>query len=137
MKAYVIEYGPMRDDPQRFEVQYASDLNPESRYSSRQCAEAACRSLNGFEIRLGTHRCAYAIDCLSDGHFALFCVCHPHCTSTHSSVLVSQHVNGSMRDRVLFPHCRCVFVAAWGLRSDGARGFWKSDLQNSTSTSVT
>ena len=91
MKAYVIEYGSMQDDPQRFEVRYGSDPNPGSQYKLRQVAETASRELNRFEVRAGAHTCAYSVDCLPDGHFALFCVCHPHFVSAQSNVPASKH----------------------------------------------
>lgn len=77
MKAYVVRYRTSPEDSRRIDVMYAPDLSPESRYASRQLAEAACRNLNGFEVRVGMHQCAFSVDPLPDGGFGVHCVCHP------------------------------------------------------------
>lgn len=85
MKAYVIVYGPRQEDSRQIEVVYGADPNPELRYESRHLAEAACRKLNHFGVRVGAHHCAFAVDHLPGDDFGVFCVCHPHWIAAHSS----------------------------------------------------
>ncbi len=95
MKAYVIEYGSLWEDPRLVEVRYGSELSIESRYVSRQIAEAACRKLNRFGVRVGAHHCAFSVDALPEGDFALFCVCHPRYLAARSSLFVVQRAEES------------------------------------------
>jgi hypothetical protein len=41
-------------------------------------AEVNCLALNQrLSIGVGTHRCSFAVDALSEGGFGIICVCHP------------------------------------------------------------
>lgn len=92
MKAYVVEFGSMLQDPRRFEVRYGLEPNSQSEYASRKLAEAAIEKLNRFEVRVGAHHCAFTVDALPDGMFGVFCVCHPLCTPANSSVFSLQEL---------------------------------------------
>jgi hypothetical protein len=85
MKAYVIEYGLRLENPQTIEVVYGNDPDTRSRYETFQEAEATCRNLNLFEVRVGQHQCAFSVDSLPGGDFGVFCICHPQCQRARCS----------------------------------------------------
>ena len=93
MKAYVIEYGPRLEDTRQILVVYGPDPKPELKYATRQAAEAICRKLNLFEVRVGRHQCAFSVDQMPDGDFGIFCVCHPRHFAARSSVFPLRFVS--------------------------------------------
>ena len=58
-------------------IQYGGEPAPESRYKSRELAAADCIRLNQTSFEAGSHCCAFAVDQLPEGDFAIFCACHP------------------------------------------------------------
>jgi len=76
MKAYAISYG--LDLNSQTNIQYGSHPTPDSRYSTREQAAIDCVRLNESDIYAGSHRCAFAVDKLSDGGYGIICACHPH-----------------------------------------------------------
>jgi hypothetical protein len=70
MKTYVLDHAT--------DLQYGPYPTPESRYTTRAMAEVNCLALNQrLSIGVGTHRCSFAVDALSEGGFGIICVCHP------------------------------------------------------------
>jgi hypothetical protein len=40
-------------------------------------AAAECVRLNKIQVRFGSHCCAFAVDQLPEGDYAIICACHP------------------------------------------------------------
>ena len=78
MKAYALLHG-LQDLTQdaRSRIQFGAEPLPESRYSTREQAAADCARLNETQVRVGSHCCAFAVDRLPQGDFAIICACHP------------------------------------------------------------
>ena len=69
MKAYVLSNSS--------DIQFGAQPTPQSRYATREHAQADCRDLNQVNIEVGTHRCSFSVDALPEGDFGIICVCHP------------------------------------------------------------
>ena len=87
MKAYVVACGQRLEHPLKLiEVAYSADPCADWKYAIREAAEAVCKKLDLFEVRVGRHHCAFSVDPLVNGDFGIFCVCHPRCIRARSSV---------------------------------------------------
>ena len=75
MKAYAVS-SKVSDD-NRVQIQYGEVPVAEFRYATRERATDHCVRLNKSEWRVGSHRCAFAVDKLPGGDFGIICACHP------------------------------------------------------------
>jgi hypothetical protein len=78
MKAYALKHQDLGvDENTQPEVQYGSKPSSGSRYATREMAAADCVRLNQIQVRFGSHCCAFAVDQLPEGDFAIICACYP------------------------------------------------------------
>jgi hypothetical protein len=78
MKVYALEYQEIgQDQNTQPGIQYGSNPSPGSRYTTREMAAAECVRLNKIQVRFGSHCCAFAVDQLPEGDYAIICACHP------------------------------------------------------------
>jgi hypothetical protein len=78
MKFYALEYQEIGlDQNTQPEIQFGSKPSSRSRYATREMAAADCVRLNKVQVRFGSHCCAFAVDQLPEGDYAIICACHP------------------------------------------------------------
>lgn len=89
MKAYVVGYAPEKKEKRGKEedlykpiptlVQYSK--GPEWTMGERARADWECRFLDGLGVRVRDHCCAFSVEVLPEGDFAIVCLSHPELVS--------------------------------------------------------